>query len=118
MPFVNQGLCINFDRLRERSLKGACLSTTLLKMSTNLANSELKLLIGISGRNVIKLVKDFSRSSLKASEKNLVISSFVFSRRMFARNFGQFTLSYESNIMVAKISFYHTRIELVCIIIC
>ena len=43
-------------------------------MSSNLANSELKLLIVISGRNVIKLVKDFSRSSLKALEENLVIS--------------------------------------------
>ena len=74
MPFVIQGLCINFDCLRERSFKGACLSTTLLKMATNLANSKLKLLIVISGRNVIKLVKDFSRSSLKASEENLVIS--------------------------------------------
>ena len=50
------------------------MSITLLKMSTNLANSELKLLIGDSGRNVIKLVKDFSSSSLKASEENLVIS--------------------------------------------
>ena len=43
-------------------------------MSRNLANFELKLLIVIFGRNVVKLVKDFSRSFLKASEENLVIS--------------------------------------------
>ena len=71
MLFVIQGLSINFDCLRERNLKGACLSTTLLKMSTNLANSELKLLIVISGRNVIKLVKDFSRSLPFPHEKFL-----------------------------------------------
>ena len=63
--------------LRERNLKGVCLSTTLLKMSTNSANSEIKLFTVISGRNVIKLVQDFSRSSLKASEENLVISLFL-----------------------------------------
>ena len=74
MPFVIQGLSKNFDCLQEKSLKGACLSTTFLKMSTNLVNSELKLLIVIFGRNIIKLVKYFSRSSLKALEENLVIS--------------------------------------------
>ena len=72
--FVIQGLSINFDCPRESNWKGACLSTALLKMSTNLVNSELKLYIVISGRNVIKLVDDFLRSSLKALEENLVIS--------------------------------------------
>ena len=42
------GCTLSASGLQERNLKGACLITALLKISTNLANSELKLFIVIS----------------------------------------------------------------------